>query len=367
MTQETSHRREPFPLPALADREQMRATLARSWEALRNKRVFLTGGTGFVGKWLLSALVDANEMLGLGAQVAVLTRDAQKFRRAAPPLAESSGISLHQGDVRDFAHPTGHFDFVVHAATDVAAPGDDLDMFTSCVLGTQRVLDFATLTGAQKTLVVSSGAVYGQQPPQRQATNEACTCGPELLAPASVYGEAKRAAECLASIHARRGLHVSIARCFAFVGPYLPLDRHFAIGNFISAALAGRPIQINGDGTPLRTYMYGSDLAVWLWSIMLGGRSATAYNVGGESPISIADLATRVAELVNPGLGIVTARQPAAHASAERYVPDTSLARAELGLMQRVDLDEAITRTAEWFRAGIAKVHDAGPAGERLR
>jgi dTDP-glucose 4,6-dehydratase len=266
-------------------------------------------------------------------------------------LAQTEGVDWLRGDVRDFAFPAGEYDTVIHAATDVVAKAAPEEIFDTCIAGTRRVLDFAAR--AQDFLLVSSGAVYGRQPADLPRIPESYPGAPDPLLPGSAYGEGKRASEWLAAAAgARTNLRVRTARCFAFVGPYLPLDKHFAIGNFIGAALAGREIVIQGDGTPVRSYLHAADMAAWLWAVLLKGRAGAAYNVGAEAAISIADLAHRVCTVLNvPDQVRVMGTQDASR-PLDRYVPDNGLARAELGLSAPMGLDEAIVRTARWHGGG---------------
>jgi nucleoside-diphosphate-sugar epimerase len=319
-----------------------------SWEALRGQRLFLTGGTGFIGCWLLESFLWANEQLGLGASAVVLTRHPEAFAARAPHLASHPALSLHVGDVRSFDYPPGAFAGVIHAAHD-SRPAAPLEVLDTLVEGTRHTLDFALHCGAQSFLLTSSGAVYGPQPPSVAQVSEDYPGAPDPTLPASVYGEGKRLAELLCALYAEQhGLAIKIARCFAFTGPYLPLEANFAVGNFVRDALAGGPIRVFGDGTPYRSYMYAADLAVWLWTLLTEGVPGRAYNVGAEEPISIGELAAEVVAQFGAALAVEVAGTPTPGAPAARYVPSTARARDELGLRTVTGLREGLQKMIAW-------------------
>jgi dTDP-glucose 4,6-dehydratase len=338
--------------PLARDLDEVLARTGDLWNELRGARIFLTGGTGFFGCWLLETLLWANEARQLDASVVVLTRDRRAFENKARHLARHPSVTIHEGDLRACTLPSGPFSHVVHAATEsraVESGPDRIVMFETIVDGTRRTLEMARKTGARRFLLTSSGAVYGRQPSELSHVPEDFSGAPEPSNPANVYAEGKRAAELLCALHADENLQPTIARCFAFVGPYLPLDVHFAVGNFIRDALQGGPVQVSSDGTPCRSYLYAADLAVWLWTILLRGRPLRPYNVGSETVISIADLAGLVARVLGKGSDVRIAETPRPGA-APRYVPSTARARTELGLQAVVGLEDAIERSAAWHR-----------------
>jgi dTDP-glucose 4,6-dehydratase len=343
------------------------------FESLRGARILVTGGTGFFGRWLVESLVHADEQLSLGASIVLLSRDPEGFARRAPHLAGSRQVTMIEGDVRTFAAPAGRFTHLIHGATDTTGPLNaerPIELLDTIVEGTRHTLDIASRAAIPRVLLLSSGAVYGRQPAELTHVPESYGGGPEPLDPLQAYAEGKRVAELLGAIHARdAGAEVVTARAFAFVGPHLPLDAHFAVGNFIRDALNGDTIRVGGDGTPYRSYLHAADLAVWLWTLLVRGQSGRAYNVGSEEAVSIRELADAVARAAgtigrHPTVSIARRADPSAPAS--RYVPGTRRAREELGLRAHITLDAALARTFAWLAehadtlVGAAPLHATG-------
>jgi len=336
------------PLPK-EDLEHVLSHTRSLWEHLRGGRIFVTGATGFFGIWLLESFAFANKSLDLGAKLVGLSRNPDAFYAKVPHLAQESSIALHRGDVRDFYFPQGSFTHVIHAGTTSSAPVPPSEMLDTIIRGTKRTLEFAVAAGAKRFLFVSSGAVYGKQPPELTHIPETYGGSPDLMDANSAYGEGKRVGELLCAIaHQEHGLEATIARCFAFVGPHLPLDAHFAIGNFIRDAMKGEPIKVK-DGTPYRSYLYAADLAVWLWTILFKGVACHPYNVGSEQEITIESLAKSIASAE----GGSVAGQPLSlsHSShAYRYVPSVRFTHSSLGLNVSIPLVGAIQRTIAWCK-----------------
>jgi len=342
-----------MPSPLERDLEMVRKRTEHLWEPMRGQQVFLTGGTGFFGCWLVESFCHVNRALDLDAHISILTRSPEGFARKCPHLATDHAVSLQEGDVRNFDFPEGDYRFVIHAATEASAKQSaeaPLEMLSTIVEGTKRTLEFAASHGTQAFLLTSSGAVYGKQPGEMTHVPETYLGGPDPLDAASVYAEGKRLAEQLCSQYSKRyGIGAKIARCWAFCGPHLPLDAHFAIGNFIGDVLAGRTIEIKGDGTPRRSYLYAADLAVWLWTMLFRAPELVPFNVGSAQDLSILELAELVTRTVGANKEIRVAQRPAQGAEPARYVPCVDRARELLGLEAWTPLEDAIKRTADWY------------------
>ncbi len=317
--------------------------LAPVWPRFDGARIFMTGGTGFIGRWMLEALAAAP----VKTEVLLLSRNPVRFAQTAPHLAER--FSLIQGDTADFHKHQGNFSYVIHGATDASAAltaKDPRRMFDTILDGTRRTLDFALQSGAGRYLFMSSGAIYGAQSPEMTHIPEDWMGGPDLSDPKSCYAEGKRAAETLCAIYRHQfGLDTVSARIFALLGPMLPLDTHFAAGNFIRDAMEGRRIRVESSGQAVRSYLYAADLAAWLWTMLADAPAGSAYNCGSEEAVSIADLARLTADVLG-GPGVDVLGQPDPGWNPGRYVPSTAAIRRDLGLRPTVPLAEAIRRTA---------------------
>lgn len=317
-------------------------------EGLEGQRVLVTGGTGFVGTWLLEAVrlqqSGPRELL-------VPTRDPEAFLARHPAFAGDARFRFLEGDVRDLELRGAPVDAVLHGATPaskVLNEGSPLEMADVIVRGTERVLDVARLAGARRFLFLSSGLAYGRQPADCAAIAEHQMGHLDSMEPGAAYGNAKHFAEHLCLQHGiAHGFEVCIARLFAFVGPLLPLDAHFAAGNFLRDGLAGKRIQVQGDGTPLRSYLHAAELAHWLWTLMARGEAGQAYNVGSDEAVSIRELAELTGRVC--GVGVDVLGTPVPNRAPARYVPDIRKA-AGLGLAPRWDLETSIRRTLAWHQ-----------------
>lgn len=315
------------------------------FERFRNKRMFITGGTGFFGKWLLAAFACTNSCFNSNIRVTVLSRSRERFLVDQPKYAEMPEIDFLHGDIRSFVFPEKYYDYLIHAATDTNAEAErdtPEELFSSITEGTGHVLDFAAKAGVKKILYVSTGAVYGPQPRDMSNVSEDFS-----EAPANIYGKGKRIAEqlCLAC-----GIPVSIARCFAFVGPYLPLDGHFAIGNFINDCLHRRRLVIKGDGTPLRSYLYAGDLVLWLLRILESGSNGSIFNVGSDQAVSIRELAKTVVRVSGETLDVEVLQKPDNSVLPPLYIPSIRKAEEILGLKVFTPLESAIAESIRFYR-----------------
>ena len=308
--------------------------------------LLITGGTGFFGKSLLSYFCENNPGL---KKIILLSRHPEKIEKVLDINSFPFLVEYITQDIQEpilFNEPV---DYIIHAAaessTSVGLDNPQL-MRNVVVEGTKNVVECTRRQKVKRLLFVSSGAVYGKQPSNLNHMPEDFKGAPDPLNSLNSYGCAKRQAENLCALHNHHyGTDYVVARCFAFVGPHLPLDAHFAIGNFIRDGLNGGPIVVKGDGTPYRSYLYADNLAEWLWTILMKGKTGEAYNVGSDEAVTIKELAFKVRECFDNHPEVLIKQKPKPGKTPERYVPWVEKGRKGLGLNEFIPLKESINNT----------------------
>ncbi len=324
-------------------------TLEPQLRTLAGASILITGATGWFGIWFLDLLCFADDVFKLGVRIVAVSREPQRFLARFRHFSDPR-IAWLKADVRHLKPPVAGFSHVIHGAADTCITPDadvSLQLFETIVEGTRRALAAAG-PNCKGFLFLSSGAVYGPALRDCPRYFEDQYVPSPAGAVNSGYAEGKRAAEQICVAAGSIGMPVRIARCFAFVGPHMPFDKHFAIGNFIADASSGRPIRVKSDGKPVRSYMYMTDLMRALIVILIDGAVARPYNVGSDVAVTVEQLAHCVDRIAG-GSGVLI--EGAASDPTDRYVPDTGRLNRELRCQPEVALDAAVARTAGWYRA----------------
>lgn len=315
-------------------------------------KLLLTGGTGFFGKALLRHWCGEDD-LGLAMPtVNVLSRSPELFKKSYPEFNYRKWLIFHQGDILlPSTLPKGDYTHILHAATDstFGPKLSALERYTQIVDGTQNMLAFAAANKVPRFLLTSSGGVYGAQQQNIEHMPETYFGMADPLNPQNTYSVAKRVAEHLCALYQERhGIETVIARCFAFVGRDLPLDAHFAIGNFIRDALSNQEIVVSSNGSPVRSYMDQRDLADWLIKLLSHGMAGQAYNVGSDEAITIRDLAYLVRDTLAPKMPVKIQVDSNLYNFRNRYVPLIDKAKKELGLALNFSLTQSLEDVAKF-------------------
>jgi dTDP-glucose 4,6-dehydratase/UDP-glucose 4-epimerase len=322
------------------------------WSDLSGESIFITGGSGFIGSALLYSLIESNKKFDLNIKVTVLSRNISSFKIKHPEIAKSDFITLLEGDVRNFDFPKDKFSKLFHLATTSASETfegeDQLRKYHTLVEGTERVLQFAAFSNVNKIIFTSSGVVYGQLPSEIKNVSETYLGAPDTSSPSSALAQGKRSAEFLISYYADKyGFDFVIARCFSFIGPNLPLNLHYAVGNFIFDAIHNETINIRGDGKSYRSYMDVNDLTVWLLKFMSNNCKHKIYNVGSDQTLSILSLAKKIQKIISPSKEIIIYGDTSlsiGNFSRDYYAPNINRALKEFSLDLWINLDQSIIR-----------------------
>jgi nucleoside-diphosphate-sugar epimerase len=327
-------------------------------DPLKNEKILITGGTGFMGTWLSELVTFLNDNYNFNVQLYLLSTHARAYKEKVSHLANRRDITLIERDIRNLKDIPEDVSWIIHAAANPdnrAHASDPLRTVEVIVEGTNAVLEYATrLPEVKKILNISSGQIYGVQPWDLSGIPENFVGGLDCSAFNAAYPESKRIAETICSIYRnQQRLPIVNARPFAFIGPYQGLDRPWAINNFIRDAILGGPIRILGDGQTVRSYMYPSDMAWWLLNILAQGKVGINYNIGSPEAVSLQDLAEKIAGQFPKPPKIISGLSKDTSLRTSKFVPNVDLAIKSLDLKITTNLDTAIKRTILWNQMAI--------------
>ena len=322
---------------------------------LRNKSVLVTGGTGFVGKWIAEAISLLNEEHFFNIKLYILARNTEDFKEEVPHLANKPFITLLESDVRNISQLPNDVNFIINAAGSpdsrehITNPLKTLDILYK---GTFALLDACLrLPNLTKVLHISSGNIYGQFTGKVDKIKENQLGSFDCNSVNATYSEGKRLSETLCSIYRnQQKLPIVIVRPFSFIGPYQGLEKPWAINNFIRDGLLGGPIRILGNEETVRSYLYGSDMAFWLLSALANGKTGAVYNIGGEEPISLKSLATKIKASFTQKIEILFKYSKQYPATPSILIPDTTAIKTDLCVDQIINFDLALEKTIYWYK-----------------
>jgi UDP-glucuronate decarboxylase len=315
-------------------------------------RILICGGSGFIGTWLTSALLEANAELKLNLEILLITRNIENAKKSLMPLS-SDPIKFLNGDLSSqedpFRNLRGSFSHIIHAATPTILSNNKHDQeksYRSTVLGSSRLVDFALRMITPPILLhTSSGAVYGSQPIELENIPEGWE-NDNLRDGITSYGLAKLEAEKVLSQANFSGvLKATNPRLFTFFGPKLPLDAKYAIGNFMADGLNRNEILIKGHPNTRRSYMYPTDLIEWIIKCLINP-SLNPLHIGSDEGIYMKDLASQLAQK----LGGKTVGDGDSTIAKSNYVPGNMQTKITLGVTQRVTLEDGVNRWINWLR-----------------
>lgn len=317
--------------------------------------LMIVGGSGFFGKSIIDCFIRGQlNRFGI-KRVVALARNASRLALETSELI-TPYVDLINADITSI-QKLPEADLIIHAASSSNAQryaeGPEQEV-ANIIKGADHFCDLVLQTQSKpKVLYCSSGAVYGRQPPELIHIREdySGTDDVYLNPDKSAYAFAKRKAEIIfRKAAAEHDLKVCIARCFAFVGKWLPRDSHFAIGNFIRDAMTGNAITVKAAYPVYRSYMYVDDLVQWLIQMTISASpSCPIYNVGSDESIEIGDLALLIGKMCGVAVATPNRQYLGAknfpEAMVDRYVPSIDKVKQEIGLQVSYNLRDAIIST----------------------
>ena len=335
----------PFDIIPEFDKVEVLEEIGDLWLQFRKASILLLGGTGFIGTWITNCLQEANKVYDLDLNLILITRSSVDAVKKNPNVMNKN-VQLIELDLMKKTHFSLdlEFNFFIHGATDSTFSNVTSESSPqSSIRGAHLILNSVNSSVLTRGIHLSSGAVFPRQ--MNSSVGQIESEINEKLDRLSEYGKAKYETENLFRSNSNsEWFQVSNPRLFTFFGPGIPLDKHFAVGNFLRNAMNKEPIILNGNPNTIRSYMYPTDLIVWIIKLLLNPSSST-LNFGSDIPITMADLATKINDVTgNKGIQFRGNSEP-----TSIYYPSTIKARQHLSVKQSVVFEEGIERWVNWL------------------
>lgn len=323
-----------------------------SLEKLKNAHVSITGGSGFVGTWLLELIHYLNKNHGFNTHVTAIDRDFNQFKKVAPHLQKTENMDFLQADSRYLVELPKESNYIIHCAgtpDNRIHASNPVDVMSTCALGTERVLQATDrLSDLRMFTNLTSSLVYGNFDHATKPIQESETLTSD--GSFSPYTAGKLYSEVFTSSYRQQFRTPCILlRPFTLIGPYQTLTSPWALNNFIHDAVNGSTIKILGSGNTVRSFLYGADVAFWILTLTLNGSSGSVYNLGSPDAIDLASAAKMVTSHFSSPKEVIYCGGRSNIGKLNFMVPDTTKIQKSFGLKPVFSTSEAIKRSVDWF------------------
>lgn len=324
------------------------------FQKLKQSTCVITGGAGFMGQWLASLIDYLNRRHAFDTKLVLIDKQFDELIKNRPDLCQNKAIELMKLDIRNIQDLPSETNWVIHAA---ASPDTRMHASNPCEVmsviadGTAAILKVLSRCSHLNMLLnISSGLIYGNQDLKENSFDEKMVSGVNCATATSSYAEAKRYAETLCQAYrSQYKIPVVTARPFTFMGPFQSLNGPWALNSFIKDALMNNCIRVLGDGKTLRSYMYASDMAIWLLTILLNAESGEVFNVGHPKGINLADLGNLIKDELHKDLPIQLNIGNFNPTHQSKFVPNVELAMKKFELDIGISINYGLKKTIDWY------------------
>lgn len=326
-------------------------------EKLKNKSIYISGASGFVGKWILETINYLNDHHQFNIKVHASSRTIQEQALKFPHIFKQKNIHSYSLDIKNLMEIPSECTYVLHLA---ASPdnrehvSDPIRIMNDITLGGYKLLEATTrLDELQNVVMFSSGQVYGKQPHDHQHISEDQFFPFNPATSSASYGEAKRLLETMSiSYKSFFKIPLTILRPFAFIGPYQSLTRPWAINNFMRDCTLSQPIRILGDQSTMRSYMYPSEMSLWtLVALANPQTSQSMFNLGSSDAFDLKSIAEIVERTFAKNNGIIQAPQNSQiDLEKSKFIPAIAKIEHTFQLKLKIGTQKAIEKSIQWFQ-----------------